>query len=44
MKDAELRALLDQMTLDEKIGQLVQLSGDCFGEEMSRPGLPQRSA
>lgn len=31
MKDAELRALLDQMTLDEKIGQLVQLSGDCFG-------------
>lgn len=31
MKDAELHALLDQMTLEEKIGQLVQLSGDCFG-------------
>ncbi len=31
MKDVELHALLDQMTLEEKIGQLVQLSGDCFG-------------
>ena len=31
MDTAPLRQLLDEMTIDEKIGQLVQLSGDCFG-------------
>lgn len=31
MDTASLRQLLDEMTIDEKIGQLMQLSGDCFG-------------
>ena len=31
MKEAELRSLMEAMTIDEKIGQLVQLSGECFG-------------
>ncbi|MCF0106498.1 MAG: beta-glucosidase BglX [Holdemanella sp.] len=30
MQEAKLRELMDQMTLQEKIGQLVQLSGDVF--------------
>ncbi len=31
MNQAELRDLMSQMTLKEKIGQLVQLDGGCFG-------------
>lgn len=31
MKESELRSLMGAMTIDEKIGQLVQLSGECFG-------------
>lgn len=31
MTSQELQSLLEQMTLEEKIGQLVQLAGDCFG-------------
>lgn len=31
MTEQQLRSLLDQMTLQEKIGQLVQLDGGCFG-------------
>lgn len=30
MKQKELKALLDDMSLDEKIGQLVQLSGEFY--------------
>ena len=36
MKEQELKALLDTLTWKEKIGQLVQLSGDFFnGEELA---------
>lgn len=31
MKEDDLRALMGQMTLAEKVGQLVQLDGGCFG-------------
>ena len=31
MTSGELRALMSQMTLEEKVGQLVQLDGGCFG-------------
>ena len=31
MTSDELRALMSQMTLEEKVGQLVQLDGGCFG-------------
>lgn len=31
MREPELRELMGRMTLREKIGQLVQLSGECFG-------------
>jgi beta-glucosidase len=31
MKEQELRDLMGQMTLEEKVGQLVQLDGGCFG-------------
>ena len=33
MKKSQLISLLDEMTLDEKIGQLVQISGNFFLEE-----------
>ena len=33
MKQSELVDLLGRMTLREKIGQLVQLDGGCFGTD-----------
>ena len=33
MRDDEVLGLLGQMTLKEKIGQLVQLDGGCFGTD-----------
>ena len=32
IKDKEIRELLNEMTLDEKIGQMVQVAGDIFLE------------
>ena len=38
MTKQELQSLLEQMTLEEKIGQLVQLAGDCFGADAMAVG------
>ena len=32
MEDRKLRELLDDMTLEEKVDQLVQLNGSFFGK------------
>ena len=37
----DLKALLSQMTLEEKIGQLIQLSADFFGESTELTGPAQ---
>ena len=32
MKESSLKAILNDLTLKEKIGQLIQLSGEFFGD------------
>lgn len=41
MKEEKLLLLMEQMTLKEKIGQLIQLAGDCFGMEVMSVGPQQ---
>lgn len=38
MTEQQLQALLQEMTLEEKIGQLVQLDGACFGTDAMAVG------
>lgn len=42
MTEQSLRDLMSQMTLQEKIGQLVQLAGDCFGAGEMAVGPQQK--
>lgn len=42
MTEEKLRELMSQMTLREKIGQLVQLAGDCFGAGEMAVGPQQK--
>lgn len=42
MTEQELKKLMSQMTLREKIGQLVQLDGDCFGTGAMAVGPQQK--
>lgn len=42
MKNEELKALLDSLTLEEKVGQLVQLSGDFFTDDEAMKVGPQQ--
>ncbi len=39
MKKTDLKALLDEMSLEEKVMQLVQLPGDTFGNDAAVTGL-----
>lgn len=41
MTEQQLRELMSQMTLQEKVGQLVQLAGDCFGSAAATVGPQQ---
>ena len=47
MTNSELKNLLDSLSLEDKIGQLVQLTGECFagGEIQTGPaeelGIPE---
>lgn len=42
MTEESLKDLMSQMTLQEKIGQLVQLAGDCFGAGEMAVGPQQK--
>lgn len=42
MTEQQLKSLMEQMTLPEKIGQLVQLAGDCFGTDAMAVGPQQK--
>ena len=42
MKD--IKALISQMTIDEKVGQLIQLSADFFGTDTELTGPAQSKA
>lgn len=42
MKEEKLRELLDSLTMQEKIGQLVQLSGDFFGSSEMATGPQEK--
>ena len=42
MTDEKLLELFAQMTLEEKIGQLIQLDGGCYGAEELSTGPQQK--